>query len=228
MSPGSPEHTIYVVDDDPAVRKSLSRLLRAGGWSVEAFESAEALLADGGPKPPGCLVLDIAMPGLDGLALQRRLAKAGKTLPIVFLTGHGDIPMSVQAMKDGATDFLTKPVKPGALLQAVGAAVDRDLAVRFAERDAAELRRRFDGLTTREREVLAAVASGRLNKQIAGDLRIVEQTVKFHRARLMERMQARTAAELMQMAAKLGIGTGVAAADPPHAEMPPKHPGSHS
>jgi len=213
MTASSSEPTISVVDDDASVRKSLSRLLRANGWNVETFESAEALLAGGGPVPPGCLVLDVAMPGLDGLALQRRLAEAGKALPIVFLTGQGDIPMGVRAMKEGAADFLTKPVKAAALLRAVRAAVDRDATARLEGKDAAELRRRYESLTEREREVFVAVASGRLNKQIAGDLHIVEQTVKFHRARLMERMQARTAAELMHIAAKLGIGTPAAPAD---------------
>ena len=206
MTPGSSQPTIYVVDDDPAVRKSLSRLLRAKGWNVETFESAEAVLAGRGPLPPGCLVLDVALPGLDGLELQRRLAQTGKTLPIVFLTGHGDIPMTVRAIKEGAADFLTKPVRAAALLRAVQAAVERDAAARLEGEDAAELKRRFESLTVREREVLAAVASGKLNKQIAGDLRIVEQTVKFHRARIMQRMQARTAAELMHIAAKLGVG----------------------
>ena len=205
--PASLPPTVYLVDDDPAVRKSLSRLLRAKGWSVETFESAEAVLALPNFPSPSCLVLDVSLPGLDGLELQRRLAQTERTPPIVFLTAYGDIPMTVRAMQGGAVDFLTKPVKAAVLLRAVQAAVDRDAAARLEGDALGELKRRFESLTERERQVFAAVASGRLNKQIAGDLRIVEQTVKFHRARLMERMHARTAAELMHIAAKLGVGS---------------------
>ncbi|MDM0075608.1 response regulator [Variovorax sp. J2P1-59] len=197
--------TIYLVDDDPAVRKSLARVLREEGCSVETFDSAEAFLARSGPALPGCLVLDVTMPGLDGLALQRRLFDLGQTLPIVFLTGHGDIPMSVQAIKAGAADFLTKPVTADALLAAVRAAITEDAARRRAGDEIAASKQRLASLTVREREVLAAVVRGRLNKQIAGDLGIVEQTVKFHRARIMERMQVHTVAELMHVAARLGI-----------------------
>lgn len=197
--------TIFLVDDDPAVRKALSRVLREEGWNVETFESAETFLARGRPQGPGCLVLDVTMPGLDGLALQRRLAEEGHALPIVFLTGHGDIPMSVRAIKAGAADFLTKPVNSEALLSAVNAAIDRDVSARKARVEIAGFEQRLATLTSREREVLAAVVKGKLNKQIAGDLGIVEQTVKFHRARIMERMQARTVAELMHIAARVGI-----------------------
>ena len=158
-----------------------------------------------GSKRAGCLVLDVTMPGLDGLELQRRLARDGQALPIVFLTGHGDIPMSVQAIKAGAVDFLTKPVRSEALLER-RARGDRAGGVGDARPapEIAAFERRLATLTPREREVLVAVVKGRLNKQIAGDLGIVEQTVKFHRARIMERMQARTVAELMHMAARLG------------------------
>jgi FixJ family two-component response regulator len=197
--------TVFLVDDDPAVLRSLSRVLREGGWDVEAFDSAEAFLARADQKARGCLVLDVTMPGLDGLELQRRLTEAGHALPIVFLTGHGDIPMSVQAIKAGATDFLTKPVASEALLGAVRAAIEKEVSARRVRAEIAGFEQRLATLTPREREVLAAVAKGRLNKQIAGDLGIVEQTVKFHRARIMERMQARTVAELVHIAAKLGL-----------------------
>jgi FixJ family two-component response regulator len=211
---------IYLVDDDPAVRKSLARVLVEGGWQVETFDSAEAFLARPGRHARGCLVLDVTMPGLDGLELQRRLAEAGQTLPIVFLTGHGDIPMTVQAIKAGAADFLTKPATSQALLAAVRAAIAQDASARQARAEVDVLEQRFAKLTVREREVLTAVVKGRLNKQIAADLGIVEQTVKFHRARIMERMQARTVAELVHIAAKLGVAEATAA--PPAA--PPTDP----
>jgi FixJ family two-component response regulator len=198
--------TIFLVDDDAAVRKSLARVLREEGWNVETFESAEGFLARPGGAAPGCLVLDVTMPGLDGLELQRRLIEAGQTLPIVFLTGHGDIPMTVRALKAGAADFLTKPVASAALLGAVRAAIAQGEAARQVGAEMFAWQHRLATLTAREREVLAAVVQGRLNKQIAGDLGIVEQTVKFHRARIMERMQTRTVAELMHVAARLGIG----------------------
>jgi FixJ family two-component response regulator len=198
--------TVFLVDDDPGVLKALSRVLREEGWSVETFESAEAFLARPDHMVEGCLVLDVTMPGLDGLELQRRLAAAGVSLPIVFVSGHGDIPMSVQAIKAGAKDFLTKPVPAQALVAAVRTAIEQDASDRQARADTAELRQRLASLTPREREVLAGLAAGRLNKQIAADLGLVEQTVKFHRARIMERMQAKTVAELMLIAARLGIG----------------------
>ena len=201
---------IFVVDDDPGVLKALSRVLREAGWRVETFESAEAFLARHDQGAEGCLVLDVTMPGLDGLALQRRLAEAGQRLPIVFVTGHGDIPMSVQAIKAGAADFLTKPVQARELLAAVRSAIEQYESAREARAETADLRRRLDSLTPREREVLVALVAGRLNKQIAADLGVVEQTVKYHRARVMERMQARTVAELMHFAARLGV-----AGDPP-------------
>jgi len=204
--------TVYIVDDDPGVRRSLSRVLREEGFDVLAFESAEAFLTRPDMTSRGCLVLDVSLPGLDGLALQRRLSEAGQALPIVFLTGHGDIPMSVRAIKAGAVDFLTKPVASEALLASVRAAIEQDDAVRQADAETAVLVRRFDSLTAREREVLAALIEGKLNKQIAGDLGVVEQTVKFHRARIMQRMGARTVAELMHMAAKLDMRSADSAA----------------
>ena len=199
--------TIFLVDDDPAICKALSRALRQEGWSVETFESAEALLAKVPAPGSGCLVLDVDMPGLNGLDLQRELAMRGGDLPIVFLSGHGDIPMTVRAIKDGAADFLTKPVNVQTLLDVVCGALDREASTRAAREERSRLQQRFATLTTREREVLVAIASGRLNKQIASDLGVVEQTIKFHRARIMERMQARTVAELMHIAARLDIAS---------------------
>jgi len=197
--------TVFLVDDDPAVAKALSRMLRAEGLHVETFDSAEAFMARPGRTLDGCLVLDVTMPGIDGIELQRRLVEAGQSMPIVFLTGYGDIPMSVQAIKAGAADFLTKPVEAEVLLAAIQGAVARDTAARQSRAVEADLRRRLSTLTSREREVLAGLAAGKLNKQIAAHLGVVEQTVKFHRGRIMERMRAKTAAELMHMAAQLGI-----------------------
>jgi len=197
--------SVFLVDDDPAVLKSLSRALREDGWAVETFESAEAFLARHGSATRGCLVLDVTMPGLNGLELQRKLAESRQALPIVFLTGDGDIPTSVQAIKAGAADFLTKPVASAILSGVIRAAIEKAASARESQAEMEMLQQRLATLTPREREVLAAVASGRLNKQIAGDLGVVEQTVKFHRARIMERMQANSLAELMHIAAKLGI-----------------------
>ena len=201
-----PMETVFLVDDDPGVRRSLSRVLREAGYEVLPFESAEAFLS---AAPAGdCLVLDVAMPGLDGLDLQQRLSASGYARPIVFLTGHGDIPMSVRAMKRGASDFLTKPVASDVLIAAVREAINRSASARHVKDEVGELARRFESLTVREREVFAALLDGKLNKQIAADFGVVEQTIKFHRARIMERMRARTVAELMHMAARLGLGPG--------------------
>jgi len=205
--------TIFLVDDDPAVLKALSRVLREEGWGVEDFPSAEAFLARSGRPAVECLVLDVSMPGLDGLGLQQRLTAAGESFPIVFVTGHGDIPMSVRAIKAGASDFLTKPVRAQALVVAIQAAIEEYQAERGALADNEALRRRFASLTPREREVLVAVTAGSRSKEIAFDLGIVEQTVKFHRARIMERMHAANVAELMHMAARLGIATPSSATD---------------
>jgi len=198
--------TIFLVDDDPAVLKALSRVLREEGWGVEAFASAEAFLARSERPAVECLVLDVSMPGIDGLELQHRLNAARESFPIVFVSGHGDIPMSVRAIKAGASDFLTKPVRAKALMVAIRAATAEFQAKRNAMASTEALRQRFGSLTPREREVLAAVAAGKRSKEIAYDLGIVEQTVKFHRARLMERMQAANVAELAHMASLLGIG----------------------
>lgn len=203
---GAEASSVFVVDDDPAVCKALARLLRANGWAVETFDSAEALLAREHAPAPACLVLDVNLPDLDGLALQRRLTEAGQAFPILFLTGHGDVPTSVRAMKAGASDFLQKPVKAEVLLAAVRFAITEDAEASRARAERTELRERLESLTPREREVLVGLAQGKLNKQIAGDLGIVEQTVKFHRARIMERMRAKSAADLMLIAAKLELG----------------------
>jgi FixJ family two-component response regulator len=198
--------TVFVVDDDPAVLSALSRLLRAKGFLVEAFDSAEGLLERWSPGLPGCLVLDVSLPGLDGLALQRRLAEAGHTLPIVFLSANGDIPMTVEAIRAGAVDFLTKPVKADQLLEAVGRAIAQDALARDEQAGNDVLKQRLAALTPREVEVLEQLVAGKLNKQAAADLGIVERTVKFHRARIMQRMRANSFAELVLMASKLGIG----------------------
>jgi FixJ family two-component response regulator len=213
MSEPGPVTTIFLVDDDPGVLKALSRVLREEGWDVECFGSADTFLASAERHAQGCLVLDVSMPGLDGLALQQRLAAEGQTLPIVFVTGLGDIPMSVKAIKAGASDFLTKPVQAQALVAAIHAAIAQDRLGIDAYADVAKLQQRLKRLTLREREVLAALTAGKRNKEIAYDLGVVEQTVKFHRARIMERMEAENAAELMHMAARLGIGIPSAGTD---------------
>ena len=192
--------TVFVVDDEPAVSRAIARMLRAAGWRVETFDSAEAFLErhDGGA---GCLVLDVDLPGLDGLQLQQRLHEMGDALPIVFLTGHGDIPMSVRAIKAGAGDFLTKPVGSDTLNAAVRSAIDRHGVAARRKRDGDLIRQRIAQLSAREREILDAIADGKLNKQIAYDLGVVEQTVKYHRARLMRRLEAKSLAELMHLVA---------------------------
>jgi FixJ family two-component response regulator len=197
---------VYLIDDEPEVLKALSRQLRTNGWRVRAFESAEVFLEHRDPRAVACLVLDVSLPGLDGIELQAKLHEMRETMPIVFLTGHGDIPMSVKAMRAGAANFLTKPVSATDLCAAIRQALDEEAIARDARAESERLRQRLALLTLREREVFQGIAAGKLNKQIAGDLGIVEQTVKFHRAHIMERMQAHTSAELMRMAAKLAIG----------------------
>jgi FixJ family two-component response regulator len=204
MSPIKP--TVFIVDDDPAVLKGLSRLLRSAGFTVETFPSSQDFLNHYVPNTPGCLVLDVAMPGLNGLELQKALAAKGHAIPIIFLTGHGDIPMSVQAMKRGAADFLTKPVNDDNLLTAVHAALEKDRVDRRARAEVADIQERLATLTPREREVLEHVVSGQLNKQTAADLGIVEKTIKVHRARMMEKMKVHSLAELVRLAEKAGIG----------------------
>jgi FixJ family two-component response regulator len=197
--------TIFVVDDDPAVLKSLGRLLRSAGFPVETCPSAQDFLARHNLATPGCLVLDVAMPGLNGLEVQRAMTAIGDERPIVFLTGHGDIPTSVEAMKRGAVDFLTKPVNAEDLLKAIRSAIIKDSVRRLQREEVEEIKERVATLTPREREVLAYVISGRLNKQIAGELGTAEKTIKVHRARVMEKMKVQSVAELVRLAERLGI-----------------------
>ncbi len=197
--------TVFVVDDDPAVLKSLSRLLRSARLACATFASPREFLDSHDPNAPGCLVLDVAMPGLNGLELQQALIASGHELPIVFLTGHGDIPMTVQAMKRGAVDFLTKPVNDDTLLAAIRAAIEKDRVQRQARAEVAEIQQRFATLTPREREVLEHVLTGQLNKQIADDLGTVEKTIKVHRARVMEKMKVHSVAELVHLSERAGL-----------------------
>ena len=201
--------TVFVVDDYAPGRRSISRLFRAAGFAVTAFASAQEFLAQYDPETPGCLVLDLAMPAVSGLELQGMLADRGSLLPIIFLTAHGDIPKSVQAMKRGATDFLTKPVNDEDLLAAVRAAIEKHRALRRDQAELSEIRARLATLTPREREVLEYVVAGKLNKQIAGDLGTVEQTVKIHRAHVMQKMRVQSVAELVRITERCGIGGAV-------------------
>ena len=197
--------TVFLVDDDASFRKGVSRLLSAAGLTVAAFGSAEEFLAAHEPHEPGCLVLDLAMPGLDGLELQETLEADGCDRPIVFLTGHGDIPASVRAMKHGALDFLTKPVSEDVLLAAVEAALERDAAKRRDVGEVADFRRRWATLTPRESEVARRVIAGRLNKQIAAEMGIVERTVKYHRNNAASKLKVRSVAELARLAARADL-----------------------
>ena len=203
MNPTLP--TVFIVDDEPAVPKSLSRLMRSARLAASTFSSPQEFLDRHDPQVPGCLILDMAMPGLDGLQLQQALIAKGSEIPIIFLTGRGDIPMSVRAMKRGAVDFLTKPVDDEDLLEAIRDAIEKDRVNRpaIAERNA--IRQRLATLTPREREVLEHVLTGQLNKQIAGDLDIAEKTIKVHRGRVMEKMGVRSVAELVRLCQVAGI-----------------------
>jgi FixJ family two-component response regulator len=205
LTPPLPSPTVFVVDDDAAVRKAVSRLLRSAGIAAAAFASPTEFLAQYDPNTPGCLVLDVAMPGFNGLQLQTTLGEKGSILPIIFLTGHGDVSKSVQAMKGGAFDFLTKPVNAKNLLPAIRAAIEKDAVVRREQARLSEICARLDTLTPREREVLEHIVCGKLNKQIAGDLRISEATVKMHRSRVMVKMKAQSVAELASLAEQCGI-----------------------
>jgi FixJ family two-component response regulator len=198
---------IAIVDDDPSVRRGLERLIRSMGWKAETFASALEFLDRPHAEAPSCLVLDLQLPDLSGLDLQKQMAAGGLATPIVFLTGHGNIPASVQAMKAGAIEFLTKPVDEQDLLKAIEEAIERDRRTRQQHADMRDLRDRYESLTAREQEVLRQVVSGLLNKQIAAELRITEDTVKFHRGHIMRKMRADSLADLVRMAESLGIGS---------------------
>ena len=204
---GEAESIVFIIDDDPLYRESSERLVRSVGFSVQSFQSARDFLNSRRPNVPSCLVLDVRMPGLSGLDLQQELARAGVRIPIIFVTGHGDIPMSVQAMKAGAVEFLTKPFRDQALLDAIRQAIRHDRVARQQHARNAELSRRYESLNPREREVLKCVVSGMLNKQIAGELGITERTVKFHRGHIMRKMQVKSLAELIRTAEALGIAS---------------------
>ena len=199
---------VFIVDDDASLRDSLRRLLTSVGFKADVFPSARAFLDARRPDAPGCLVLDVRLPGLSGLDLQRELAATDAELPIIFITGHGDIPMSVQAMKAGAVEFLTKPFRQQALLDAIRAAIERDRTIRAERQERTELRRRYASLTPRERDVLMRIVGGLLNKQIAGELGTSEATVKEQRGRVMAKMQAGSVAELVLFASRLGMPPG--------------------
>ena len=200
---------VFVVDDDAPMRESLRNLIRSVGLRVELFASAQEFLGSKRPDLPSCLVLDVRLPGRSGLEFQTELTKAGTPLPIIFITGHGDIPMSVRAMKSGAVEFLTKPFRDQDLLEAVRAAIERDRARRQEENSIAALKTRFASLTAREKEVIGYVSAGFMNKQIATEIGCSEVTVKVHRRNIMQKMSARSLAELVRMADLLGVGRAV-------------------
>ncbi len=203
-----PEPVVFVVDDDISIRESLEALLRHEGWQPEIFESAQQFLARPKPATPSCLILDVNLPDLNGLDLQQRLAPERAGMPIIFLTGYGDVPMTVRAMKAGAAEFLTKPFDDEVLLAAVRGAIERSREALARETEKSSLQARFASLSRRERDVLQLVVKGLLNKQVGGELNISEITVKAHRGKVMQKMNAKSFADLVNMAAKLGLSTG--------------------
>ena len=203
--PSAGDPIVLIVDDDPSMRRALTNLFQSVGLKVEAFSSAAEIMEAKPPAVPSCLVLDIRLPGSSGLDLQADLAKANIHTPIIFITGHGDIPMTVRAMKSGAVDFLTKPVRDQDMLDAVQAAIERDRKRRDAEKSISGMRSRFEALTARERDVLALVASGLMNKQVAAQLGLAEITVKIYRGQIMRKMGAKSLADLVRMTDALGI-----------------------
>ena len=203
---------VFVVDDDISVRESLELLIRCEGWHPETFSSAQQFLARPRPLVPSCLVLDFSLPGLTGLELQKRIAVERAEMPIIFITGHGDVPMTVQAMKAGAVEFLTKPFNDDVLLTAIRAALERSRVVLSLKAEMRVLRERYASLSQRERQVMALVVSGLLNKQVGGELGISEITVKAHRGKVMQKMMAGSVADLVKMATRLGLAPGAAAA----------------
>jgi FixJ family two-component response regulator len=198
---------VFIVDDDASMRESLKNLIRSVGLRVEAFTSAQEFLRSQRPDVPGCLVLDVRLKGLSGLDLQKRITEADMEIPIIFISGHGDIPMTVQAMKAGAVEFLTKPLRDQDLLDAIQHALERDRKAREQREEIQKLRRRFESLTQREREVMGLVVTGLLNKQIAAELGTSEATVKIHRHQVMDKMAANSVAELVRMSDRLGLPT---------------------